>query len=108
MIMTIFEKALINDYVSLASKNYDINMVDKSGKTLLHYAVLGDSIDVIKYLINNNFNLNLVDKNNESAIFDCARKGKLEIAKLLFEKGAVLNFLNNKGESLFHLAFSRK
>lgn len=102
--MTIFEKAMINDIEYFKNNTYDINIQNKDGKSLLHYAVLGSAFEVIKELIKRGININILDNNNESAIFDCARKAKIEIAKILIINNINLNQKNKQGESLIHLA----
>lgn len=102
--MTIFEKAMINDINFFKNEKYNLNETSDDGKSLLHYAVLGSAIDVIKELLKRGINVNSLDNDNETPIFDCARKAKLEIAKLLIINNANLNIKNNKGESLLHLA----
>lgn len=105
--MTLFEKALINNKQSFISDNYNVNMQDETGKTLLHYAVIGSAHDVIDILLKKGANVNLLDNELESPIFDCARKGKLEIAKSLIISHAQLNKPNKKGEYLIHLAATK-
>lgn len=102
--MTIFEKAMINDIDYFKNNTYDINIQNKDGKSLLHYAVLGSAFDVVKELIKRGININLLDQEDESAIFDCARKSKLELAKILIINKINLNQINIQGESLLHLA----
>jgi uncharacterized protein len=102
--MNVFFKALENDldYVKL---NYShLEMTDDKRKNLLHYAVLGSAMDVIKYLLDMDINVNLVDSHGESPLFDCARKGKLDIAKLLLNRFAQVNIQNRSGELPIHLA----
>lgn len=105
--MTVFERAMINDIEYFKNNNYDINMQNDNGKSLLHYAVLGNAYETIYELINREIDVNLVDDEGESAFFDCARKGKIEIAKLLIINYANINLKNKKGETPFHLAAAK-
>lgn len=105
--MTLFEKALINDKDSFINDEYNINIQDETGKTLLHYAVIGSAYDVIEILINKGADVNILDNKGESPIFDCAIKAKLAIAKTLIINYAKLNKPNKKGETLMHLAASK-
>ncbi|MBU1143055.1 MAG: ankyrin repeat domain-containing protein [Firmicutes bacterium] len=102
--MSIFLKASENDleYVKLHFSH--IAMVDEKKKSLLHYAVLGSALDVIKYLLDLDINVNMTDSHGETPLFDCARKGKLDIAKLLISKFASVNVENRVGELPIHLA----
>lgn len=105
--MTIYERAMINDIKYFQTNDYFVNMQDEAGKSLLHYAVLGSSFDVVNELIRKGIDIDLLDNENESAFFDCARKNKLELAKLLIFNNANLNLKNNKLETPFHLASSK-
>lgn len=105
--MTIFERAMINDIEYFKNTQYDINIQNTNGKSLLHYAVLGNSFEVINELLNRNINVNLVDDDGETAFFDCARKAKIEIAKLLIINNIDINIINKKGENALHLAASK-
>ncbi len=102
--MDIFEKATENnlEYVKLHMTH--LEMVDDKKKSLLHYAVTGSAMDVIKYLLNQDINVNLADQYGETPLFDCARKGKVQIAKRLIEKFANVNVENRQGELPIHLA----
>lgn len=105
--MTIFEKAMINDFKYFKENNFEINIQDEFGKSLLHYAILGSSFDVVNELIRLGINVNLLDNNNESAFFDCARKAKIELAKILIVNGIDINQPNINLETPFHLASSK-
>jgi len=102
--MNVFFKALEND-LEFVKMNYShLEMTDEKRKTLLHYAVVGSAMDVIKYLLDMDINVNMVDQHGESPLFDCARKGKMDIAKLLISKFAQVNIANRSGELPIHLA----
>lgn len=102
--MTIFERALINDFKYFKTNDYNVNFQDEKGKSLLHFAVLGNAYEVIEELIRRGVDLNLQDNFGESAFFDTARKAKLQIAKLLIINKANINLANNLGERPIHLA----
>lgn len=102
--MDLFNLAYDND-VSNLQKHIDfVGIKDIRGKTLLHYAVLGSSLDVIDYLLNQEIDLNQKDHLGETALFDCARKAKVNIAKRLLSKYARVDIKNNHGETPLHLA----
>jgi len=102
--MSIFLKAAENDLEYIKLHYTQIEMVDEKKKSLLHYAVLGSAMDVIRYLLDSDINVNMSDVHGETPIFDCARKGKLEIAKLLITRFASVNIENRQGELPIHLA----
>lgn len=105
--MTIFERAMVNDFNFFINNDYDINSVDANLKSLLHFAVLGNAYEVIEELIRRGINVNHQDSSGETAFFDTARKAKLQIAKLLIINKANLNISNNLGERPIHLASSK-
>ncbi|CDR31065.1 Ribulose-5-phosphate 4-epimerase and related epimerases and aldolases [Acholeplasma oculi] len=102
--MDLFKYAYEDNVAYLQTHLESVHIKDPKGKSLLHYAVLGSSHDVIDYLLNQDIDVNLQDQTGETAIFDCARKGKLIVAKKLIQRYAKLDIKNNKGETLFHLA----
>src|SRR5690554_998225 len=105
--MTVFERAMINELEYFKTNDFNINFKDENGKSLLHFAVLGNAYEVIEELIRRGIDVNLVDNFGESAFFDAARKAKLQIAKLLIINKANLNLANNLGERPIHLAASK-
>ncbi|MDY0277037.1 MAG: ankyrin repeat domain-containing protein [Acholeplasma sp.] len=105
--MTIFERAMINDIKYFKDNTFDINQKDDSGKSILHYAVIGNAFEVINELIKRGVNVNIQDNNLETPLFDCARKGKLEIAKILIINYAKVNITNKDHETPFHLASAK-
>lgn len=105
--MTIYEKAMINEVDFFKNNDYPINQQDEKGKSLLHYAVIGNAYETIEELIRRGIDVNLVDHLGETALFDTARKAKLEIAKLLIINKASVNIKNHLGELPIHLASAK-
>src|SRR5690554_576836 len=105
--MTIFERAMINDIEYFKNNLYDINIKNTNGKSLLHYAILGNAFEVVKELLKREIDVNLIDNEGETAFFDCARKAKIELAKLLIINHTNINLSNNKGETPLHLAAAK-
>lgn len=101
--MESFKKALENnlDYIS---KLDDLSIKDPNGKSLLEYAVLGNSIEVINYLIGHKIDINSTNHYGENALFDCARKNKIDIAKTLILNNIDVSHKNKNGETVFHIA----
>lgn len=95
----VFIKASLNDLAFVKQNMTHLEMVDEKKKSLLHYAVTGRAMDVIKYLLDLNISVNLVDQYGETPLFDCARKGKLQIAKLLLSHYAQVNVENRHQET---------
>lgn len=102
--MDLFMRAAKNDLSYLETHVTHLETVDEQYKSLLHHAVFGSAMDVIRFLLDQDIDVNLIDIHGETALFDCARKGKLEIAKLLIGKFAKVNMVNRRGETIFHFA----
>lgn len=95
----VFIRASLNDLDFVKVNMTHLDMVDEKKKSLLHYAVTGSAMDVIKYLLDLNISTNLVDQYGETPLFDCVRKGKLNIAKLLISHYAQVNIENRHLET---------
>ena len=102
----IFNDALRNrseniiEYLRLGS----VNVQDETGKTMLHYACLGNSIEVIQVLLEHGADLNVLDNRLESPIFIAVRNKLYGVCLQLIKNGANLNLVNNSGESLIFIA----
>lgn len=101
--MNYFLDALNNKIENIA-KLENLNIVDVNGKTLLEYAILGNSFEVIRYLLSKNININKQNYTGETVLFTCARKSKLEIAKILIKNNINIDLKNKQGETCLHLA----
>jgi uncharacterized protein len=104
MIVDIFIKAFENDLAYVKQHMTHLEMTDEKGKSLLHYAVMGNAVDVFDYLLSSDISVNLVDRHGESPLFECARKAKLQFAKRLILKFARVNIENRAKELPLHLA----
>lgn len=102
--MDIFIKAFENDLSYVKQHMTHLEMSDEKGKSLLHYAVMGNAMDVFDYLLSLDISVNLMDHHGETPLFDCARKAKLQLAKRLILKFAKVNVENRAGELPLHLA----
>ncbi len=103
----VFIKAALNDLEYVKKNMTHLEMIDEKHKSLLHYAVTGNAMDVITYLLDLNISVNLKDQYGETPLFDCVRKGKLHIAKLLISKFANVNVENRHKETPIHLAAAK-
>ena len=65
----------------------DVNHVDNSGHSSLHYAAARDNVDAIRLLLDHNINVNITNKYGYSAIFAAIGRGKqhVEAVKMLLE-----------------------
>lgn len=111
IILTIFNKN-ITDLKKLIKKE-NVNIVlNKSGYTSLHFAVLQDDKNIIKYLldcgadptIKHNQNQNCIDfalDQNKIYLYEYLNNNKnIEIEKIITKKNNEINILNDKNEKL--------
>lgn len=64
-----------------ASANIDINKINDSGLTALHQAVLENSLDLIKLLLENKANVNSYDEDSWTPIHAAASMGYYDVVK---------------------------
>lgn len=102
----IFDAALNNK--TLEIKEYlrfgNVNLKDENKNSLLHYAAMGNAIEVANLLLDNYANLNSKNNKGETPLFYAVNKGEIGFARLLCRYGADINVLNEKGESLYFRA----
>lgn len=105
--MNLFELAQNNKLDQLKENITDINIVDVKGRTLLHWAVIGDAVDVVVWLIKKQININAINEAGETALFESVRRSNFEIAKLLISNNANPNIANRRYELPIHIAAHR-
>ena len=66
-----------------------------------------DSIDVVKFLIQNGAQINAQNKYGHTPLYNAVQKGFLEIAKYLIENGAQVDIRNNKNKTPFDIAHKK-
>ena len=102
----IFEAALNNKTEEI--KEYlrfgNVNLKDDNKNSLLHYAAMGNAIEVANLLLDNYANLNIKNSKGETPLFYAVNKGEIGFCRLLCRYGADINILNEKGESLYFRA----
>lgn len=77
----------------LACGNADINMVDSSSMSLLHYACINGNEDVVELLLSHGINMDHVDDNNRVAL-DYAR-GRPKIFTMIMEKKSQIQMIRS-------------
>ena len=83
----------------------EINKKNKYDQTLLHISVINNSINILKFLLNdNNANVNSVDIQKNTPIHYAIALKNFEIIKLLIEKRAKMTIKNKKGETPLDIA----
>jgi ankyrin repeat protein len=67
-----------------------------TGRTALHFAVVGSHLDIIRFLLEKGADINARDADGTSPLDDAAWRGHLEAAAILLAKGARLNEAETK------------
>jgi ankyrin repeat protein len=68
----------------------DINTTNNNGDTALHWAALGDHLDVVKFLHSKGIDINRTNQSGGSALHWAARKGHVEIVRYLLSSGVCM------------------
>ncbi|XP_011405951.1 PREDICTED: serine/threonine-protein phosphatase 6 regulatory ankyrin repeat subunit C-like [Amphimedon queenslandica] len=86
--------------------DYDLQEGDSNGNTCLHYAAMGNRVDVMKYLINEHFQFVAINKDGWTPLHTAAFYGHSEAVEYLLSTG---NFdplhKNNEGKAPLQLAY---
>ncbi|KAM9385858.1 CARD- and ANK-domain containing inflammasome adapter protein [Pholidichthys leucotaenia] len=82
----------------------NINSVDCSKETLLHFAAENGHLSIIELLICKGARLNLLDQTGRTALHRAASRGHTEIVKTLLKAGAPINAVDSHGKAPIHLA----
>ncbi|KAJ5067486.1 molting protein mlt-4 [Anaeramoeba ignava] len=80
----------------------NINAVDLTGKTALHYAVMNNNQAIVTLLIKTGSNVNLLDQDHLTPLLIAARNGYLKMAKILIKSGADITIQNLNGMNCLH------
>ena len=89
--------------------NGNINVTDKQGRNALHYAIMNDNINLIKYLLGNDINQNKQDtKFLQSPVYYAIQYRAYNSLKILIEHGCNLNIQDYKGNTPLHNAIRTK
>ncbi len=100
-IIEFMNSAVINDRVVikayLQGKRFDVNVRDKIGYTLLHYASAHGHADLVKYLLEQGADINLPETEGWTALHFAAIADQLKVCKVLIDKGANVESPNLEG-----------
>lgn len=105
--MNLFELAQTNQLDMLKNEVTNINITDTRGRNLLHYAVIGNSVETVLWLLNQGINVNQADESGETVLFECVRRSNIELAKILIANFANPNIENRRYELPIHIAAGR-
>ncbi|CAF0751510.1 unnamed protein product [Brachionus calyciflorus] len=81
----------------------DMTLINNSGLTAFHHAVLENSIDLVKLMIENNAEINCVDEDHWTPLHTAASLGYHEISRLLLQNGADWKALTWENQTPFDL-----
>jgi len=70
----------------------------------MHYAVLGDNIEIVKLLIEHGANLYVTNNDTRIPFHEACFEDHQEIAELFLAKGIDIDFTNSNGQSAIHFA----
>jgi ankyrin repeat protein len=98
----------IPEIIRLASLGYPLTAREIFGASLLHVAVHFNSIDSMKYLINNKVDPNTTDDANLTALMVAAYQGRMEAAQLLISSGASTSIKTESGKTALRYAIACK
>jgi len=88
----------------LKEDDLDVNEIDVSGNTCLHFAAGKGDDDIIKLLISQGAAVNLVNRNGDTPLFWAVGNNHISSAKLLIEHGAKVNQKNEYGWTSLHIS----
>jgi len=97
----------VNEIVSNTTQ-HDIELLNDKGKSLLHFAVSHNQVEIVAMLCE--FAIDLIDwtdKSGNTPLHIAAKYGRYECVKILLETAADPNILNRKGKTPLTLARSR-
>jgi ankyrin repeat protein len=92
---------------SLIRVNANIELLDTSGKSLMHYAAKNDGCNLIKILIKSGLNVDFKDNGGRTPLYDAVNYGSLNAFKLLIKYGAVLSYKKLKVNSVLYQIISK-
>lgn len=94
---------------NVITSDIDLDYVDQSGQTLLHWAASSGKPDLARKALTNRENPNVVDGNGFMPLHLAASENCLKVADVLLEKGAILEGERpNKKDTPLHWAVKRK
>ncbi|RNA34704.1 2-oxoisovalerate dehydrogenase subunit mitochondrial-like [Brachionus plicatilis] len=81
----------------------DMSSINNSGLTAFHHAVLENSIELVKLMLDNNADINCVDEDYWTPLHTAASLGYYEVSKLLLQHGADWRALTLQDQRPFDL-----
>jgi ankyrin repeat protein len=81
-------------------KDINIETKDKYNRTLLHYSVIENKINLVRVLLENGADSNVSDKKQWKPLHFAAQNNNIEIAQILIQYGADINALDESGNTV--------
>lgn len=92
----------------LTKKGIDVNTMDENKKTVLHYIIQHNNIDVLTLLCkNNDLNINCKDSAGYTPLHYSFAHEFLECSKILLDNGAFVNSLDSNGNTCLHYMYNQ-
>ena len=105
----VFLAALHNDTAKIREylKFGDVNVVDSTHSSLLHYAARGNALEVANLLLDNYINLNIMNDRGETPLFEAVARGEIGFCKLMCRYNADSSIVNKVNETVYFKAISK-
>ena len=89
----VYHAALTGDYQYLIQKVNELNVNDFNtyGRSLLYYAILSESLQVVEFLVNKGANIHVVDEYKHSALLIAMYTENEKIIEFILKNGANVN-----------------
>ena len=101
------EKGIENALKTHLACKEDINLQDREGTTLLHWAVEEKNIEIVKLIISYNANLDIKNSEGKTALIIASFLGFIELVELLVLNGADMNLMDKNGLSALNSSVAR-
>ena len=102
-----FLSALEGDIHRLSKllKKINVDVVDSSGYSSLHYASRAGRLDIVKCLVENGANVNLLTRGNQSSpLHRASQQGHADVVEYLLKNGAIVTLKDSDGFTPLHRA----
>lgn len=86
----------------------NVNIVDKEGDSVLHYAAFGNQPETMRILLQNGADINFLNSSHCSALHICAHKKTPHCVRVLLEFGADVNIQDSYGDTALHDATGKE
>ena len=105
----VFLAALHNDTTKIREylKFGDVNVVDSTHSSLLHYAARGNALEVANLLLDNYININIINDRGETPLFEAVTRGEIGFCKLMCRYTADTSIVNKVNETVYFKAISK-